>query len=810
MNYGIGRRLHPAWIGSGPARRALLLAIAAFTLPCHLSAQQSSSASIGGTVSNSAGDPVIDVAVSMTPATAQSTQRTTLTDRAGRYRFDNLQPGSYELRTRRLGYLEVVRPITLAAGQSAFVDLQLATQVLSIQGVEVDAQRDANRERARFDSEPGVTARVVEAATLKVLPGLGEPDILRAIELLPGVISTSDFSSAYNVRGGSADQNLIMIDGFTVFNPFHLGGLFSVFNSDAIERAELFSGGFGAEYGGRVSSVLNIESRTDVPETLEVHGGISMLASRVLLHAPIPESVSRAFGSERGSWFFSARRSYFDQLLRPVANFPYHLTDLQGYAALETASGGRLALTGYWGEDVLDLSNLGLADGSAADVLRLRWNWGNRVLGATWSQPFAGGWVANTRLGYSRFADQLAFVDFGDVRFASEIEQVVVRGDLARDLPGDVALRLGFATDFTDHRNRAEAGGTTFFASDGRGVLGSTHMSLRWRPSTRWIIEPGVRFDLWAAGDATHSVLSPRFAAKHFLGRGETIAVKFAAGRYAQFVHSLRDEELPVSNDTWVLSNAWVPRVTSDQIQLGIESFWGIGWSVSAEAYARTFDGVTEFNVVEDPNDPTDDLLIGEGISYGLDLMMRQTAGRLTGWGALSLLHAERTFPDPLTAGFDDLPQTVTYAPIFDRRVNLDLVAQYTTGRAVEIGIRWNFGSGLPFSRPIAQHFAWRHSPALGLAEPLDIGPDRDGLPIAVVLGPRNAERYPAYHRLDLTVRRTIERSWGSYIPYLQVLNVYNRRNVLFYFYDFNDAPPVRSGFSMFPLLPAIGVEVSF
>src|SRR5690606_32951268 len=152
--------------------------------------------------------------------------------------------------------------------------------------------------------------------------GLAEADVLRAVELLPGVVSTSDFSSAFNVRGGSADQNLILIDGFPIFNPFHLGGLFSVFNSDAIARAELLAGGFGAEYGGRVSSVLNVESDAGAPERVEVAGGVSLLATRLLVRAPLPERLGE------GSRVGPGRRSYFDVLLPPLADFPYHLTDL--------------------------------------------------------------------------------------------------------------------------------------------------------------------------------------------------------------------------------------------------------------------------------------------------------------------------------------------------------------------------------------------------------------------------------------------------------------------------------------------------
>ncbi len=783
------------------------LAIASL-LAFPLAAQQQSPGTITGTVTDTGGDPVTAVMVTLTGLAGTTTVRATLTDSVGRYRFPDVVPGRYELRARRLGLAETVDSIAVAGGQLVAFDLRLVEQAVRLDGVLVETTAD--RERARFETQAGVTARVVEASTIRLLPGLAEPDVLRAVAILPGVITTSDFSSSYNVRGGSADQNLIALDGFTVFNPFHLGGLFSVFNSDAIERAELLSGGFGAEYGGRVSSVLNIESRTDVPDELAVDGGISVLASRLLLRAPMPGPAASLFGGDSGSWFFSARRSYFDQLLRPVTDFPYHLTDLQAYAAVGTAGGGRVALTAYRGDDVLDLSRLDLSD--AGDVLRFRWDWGNRVIGTTWEQPLPAGWSIDARVGYSGFSEEMAFVDFGDIRLASEIDQLLARADFHRDFSASLAVTGGLAVERTDHMNLAYAGGTTFFASDGTGVLGSAHASLSWAPD-RWLIEPGVRAEVWRVDTASRQVVSPRLAVKRFLGVDRNLAVKLAAGRYAQYVHSLRDQDLPISNDTWILANESIPPVISDQVQLGVEAFFSGGWSASAEAYARDFDGVVEFNLTEDPNDPADDLLEGTGQSYGLDLMLKRSAGPLTGWVALSLLRAERSFPDPVAAEWEELPKTVTYPPIFDRRVNLDFTAQYRTANGFELGARWNFGSGLPYTRPIAQHFAFVIDPRTGLIDRQSGGgsdPDDNGIPAVAVLGPRNADRYPAYHRLDLTVRRPFVRGWGGYTPYFQLLNAYNRRNVLFYFFDYDRTPPVRSGFSMFPMLPALGVEVSF
>jgi hypothetical protein len=800
--------VHPGREGiAGALRVLLLLVLATGSVPTELAAQ--TAATLFGRTPDAGGAPVQNVAVTLLGTSDPSFRRTVLSDASGTYRMVGLPPGNYRLRADRLGYRGGdERQIQLQAGESRRVDIPLQMDTVAIEGILVQGRRDRDRERARFETEPGVTARVVEGSDLKVLPGLAEADVLRAIELLPGVVSTSDFSSAFHVRGGSADQNLFLLDGFPIFNPFHLGGLFGVFNADAVARAELLAGGFGAEYGGRVSSVLNVESRIAEGDQVEVSGGISLLASRLLVRAPLPPAIGRSLGGDAGSWFVSARRSYFDQILRPVADFPYHLTDLQGHLSLETRGGGRVSLTAYGGRDVLDLSDFQPpGDEDESSILRVRWGWGNRLAGLRWEQPIGAGWILDSRLGYTTFDEALGFLDFDDVRFASRIGQWMSRADLSRDLSPTLALRTGAALDRIDYVNRGEAGGTTFFDSRDSGLLLGGYAGLRWLPG-EWIVEPGLRIDSWFAGDTTHALLSPRFAAKRFLDREREMAVKFAVGRYTQFLHSLRNEEFPVSNDTWIAADRFVPPVVSDQVQVGVERFWGEAWSLSLEAYLRSFRGVTDFNLADDPNDPGDDLLSGSGRSVGIDLLGRRTSGPLQGWLAVSFLRATRTLPDPLAAGWEDLPPEVTFPPIFDRRVDLNLVAQYDAPRGVELGARWTYGSPLPYTRPVGQYAGWRYNTLRGRYEPIASG--GEGPPVYVVLGERNAERYPPYHRLDVTVRRPMERRWGSWTPYLQVLNVYNRRNVLFFFYNYDRVPPTRSGISMFPVLPAVGVEVTF
>lgn len=793
------------------ARRLFLAWLLAFAATSTVSAQQVGTATLTGRVTAETGEPVGDAAVTL--LRADETVATARTGTDGRYRIASIPAGRYGVRVSRIGFRSpAARSVQFAAGGEQRLSFALQTTAVEIEGILAEGRANTDRERTRFETDAGVTARVVGGEQIKMLPGLAEADVLRAIEVLPGVVSTSDFSSSFNVRGGAADQNLILLDGFPIYNPFHLGGLFSVFNADAVARAELFAGGFGAEYGGRVSSVLSVESRTDVPERVEVDAGVSVLASRLLVAAPMPGAVAGLLGGDEGSWRISARRSYFDALLEPLVDFPYHLTDLQAHASLATRGGGSVSLTGYWGEDVLDLSDFTPpGDDDASDILRIRWNWGNSVVGARWRQPI-GAWVADTRLGVTRFGEDLGFLDFDDVTFSSGVRQSTLRSDWGRDLGARTGIKIGGAVERLSAENLAEAGGTTFFETRSAGTLASGYGSVLWRPTDRWLVEPGLRVDSWLNDGESFTTLAPRFAVKRFWGAERDGAVKLAVGRYTQFVQSLRNEEFPVSNDNWVLAGAGIPVVVSDQAQLGVEKFWGDQWYASAEAYWRSFDGLTDFNFVDDPNDPTDEFASGDGRSYGLDLLVRREQGRLNGFVAVSLLRAEQTLPDPQTAGFDDLPPTVTFPPIYDRRVDIDLVLQYRLPWNVEFGTRWNFGSGLPYTRPIAQYFDWEYDPATGVYRPAgaDFGADHEHVPLEVLVGERNAQRYPAYHRLDLTARRRFERRWGSFTPYLQLLNAYNQRNVLFYFYNYDKLPPTRSGLSMFPALPALGIEVSF
>jgi hypothetical protein len=755
---------------------------------------------VQGRVRDLEGIPVLTATVSLERDSTRV--YATGTDRLGSFRISDVAADDYTLRVEALGYSAYAQSVRVGAGTTLEVDVRVEARAFELEGISVEAER--SRGRVRFEEIGGATVRELDAQDLRLVPGVAEPDPVRAIEVLPGVISTSDFSAAFHVRGGSQDQNLILLDGIPIFSPFHLGGLFSVFNTDMIDHVELSSGGFAAEHGGRVSSVLAIESDAG-SDGFGGEGAISLLSSRLALGGRLPDSFADALGQADVRYRVSARRSYFDVLFKPAFDFPYHLQDVQAIIEGWTRSGDRLSVTGYTGRDVFDLASV-----DSDFPLRIDWDWGNDALGARWEHARRGGGSLDLRANFSRFQTGLTFPDFTDTDLSSRIQQGQLRADLDLRPSARWSVQAGTSLDRTSYANRFETGGTEFAQGGGDAWLLGSYLQTRWTVPGAWLVELGLRSDLYRPepGDDIGEI-SPRVAVKRFL-RGGEVALKFAAGRYTQFLHSLRDEDLPLGLDIWVLSGARAPHTVSDQLQVGLEGYQGADWFWSIEGYLRSFDGVVTFNPADDPNDDLDDILRGDGISYGADLMIRRESGAVKGWVALSYLRAERTFPDVLSA-VDEKPD-VTYPPVFDRRVDLDFVLTYPAPWGWTGGLRWNFGSGTPFTRALGsyEYYSPRTVGGGGLSWAGADEEDSTAGAYGVVLEDRNASRYPAYHRLDASFRKTFEKSWGTLTPYLNLVNAYNQRNVLFYFYEYEQSPPVRSGISMFPVLPTIGLEISF
>lgn len=768
-------------------------------------------ATLSGRVRSEVAVPVANATARLTLLSDSSVQSMTGTDALGFFAFRDLMAGRYRLTIGRIGYGLHDREIDLAPDADLELEISLEEEAIELDAVVVEARR--SRQRARFEESAGITVQELSVAELRNLPGFAEPDPVRAVSVLPGVTRVSDFTAVLNVRGGSGDQNLILMDRVPLFHPYHLLGIFSVFNPDMVERAELRSGGFPAEYGGRASSVLLVESDLGDGE-FGVDAGLGLISSRLAVHGGLGPGVRDGLGLAAARWKISARRSYWDLVSRLTESaFPYTLADLQAVFEAWTKGGDRVRVNAYSGRDRIDLRELEFLFTSLESVVddlddsedagwNVRWPWGNDAVGAAWTHLMPGGGTLEVHGSYSRFGARFNFTEYEDTRLETEVGQSALGADLELRPTSRTRWKTGLAATRRHSRNVSEGVPPNFQNSESSGWESSAYTQLNWTPSQQWLLEGGLRWDGWQPeGGPADGALSPRLALKRFLGDGRW-AVRVAGGRHAQFLHSLRDERLPIGMDAWVLSGEHVPAVISDQVQAGVEGFFGSEreWFASAEAYHRTYDGVVAQNWADDPTDPADDLLSGEGRSRGIDAMVRKDAGRTRGWVSVSLLKATRSFRDTDT-GLVPAP-VIEFPPIFDRRLEIDLAIQRDLPWGVVGGLRWNLGTGAPYTRQLARFRKYEQRLT-------DLRYDYASVRTAV-LGPRNGARLPAYHRLDVSLRKTLHRGWGSLSPYLSVINVYNRDNVLWHQRHFNDGNVSQLENYMLPILPTLGVDVSF
>ncbi len=355
---------------------------------------------VQGRVWSADGWPVEGALVRIVPESDTADVRRAGTDALGYFRIDGLYLGSHWVTVSGIGFAEH-RSRMYVDPSGAQTEIKLEYEPIELAGLQVSATR--TRERVHFEESAGETVHEIGQEGLKSIPVIAESDPLRAVETLPGVTTVSDFTAAFNVRGGSADQNLYLLDGVPIYNPFHLLGIFSVFNTDMVGRAELRSGGFPAEYGGRVSSVLRVDS--DVGDgQVKVDGGVSLLASRVAVSGSLPRGVQSPLGLANSRWRVSGRRSYVDWISKPVSHIPYRMAGAHGVFEGWTRGGSQVMLTGYSGRDGLNMSK---------GPLGARISWGNDAFGSSWVNPIGGGGRVSIHGSFSRFVGDLDIRELG-------------------------------------------------------------------------------------------------------------------------------------------------------------------------------------------------------------------------------------------------------------------------------------------------------------------------------------------------------------------------------------------------------------
>ncbi|MES2179919.1 MAG: TonB-dependent receptor plug domain-containing protein [Gemmatimonadota bacterium] len=650
-------------------------------------------------------------------------------------------------------------------------------------GMAVQATRS---ERLEFERATNASAIALSAAVLRAAPTFIEPDLLKSIQMMPGIEARSDWSAGFNVRGGEADQSLILIDGYPIYNPFHLGGVFSTFIDPMVGNVELHTGTLPSQYGGRLSGVLDVGSAR--PTTSERHGTIE--TSLVSTSA----SMGRTFSDGDGEWMIAARRTYADafvDLFKPNA-FPYHFQDVHGHLALRGENGTRLSVTGYAGEDVV-------AGGTGTNGNHGLWR--NNIIGATVSRPFtpaaAGSvlgdsTVGEQRLSYTGFQARLALPNYQSRAF-NTVSDVRANGTVTR-YAGTATTTVGYEVANQALSYLADTPLESFGDFLPIDSLSNAPRSAalygnhRWRPATSLLLDVGGRFE--SAEGITGLGLSPRVSLKYFVTNN--LALTAGAGRYTQWVHSLGREEEPLQPlQFWVSSARGSKASAVRDAVVGLERWVTPGRLLHVSAFYKKYDALLVPNSVNDPRVFDDEFLPVRGTSYGLDILLRQfEGGPFSGWMAYSYAMNNRVD----AAGHQ-------YAPTQDRRHNLNLVGSWQLD-SYTFGARMNLASGFP-NTPVLGGFARDfYDPATGKWV-IDRNNDQ------YFTGAKNSARLPWYERVDVSLSRPGRIFGFATRPYLSVVNIFNSQNPAGYVYSV-DSRVNRGSFPNLPFVPTLGITIAY
>lgn len=720
-----------------------------------------------------------------------------------------LEPGTYTIRYSFIGYHAVEQEVVLDKD----ISLNISLEEESVELEEVVVTGKAPEENVVSIQ---MSRNELNIDQVKKLPALfGEPDIIKTIQLLPGVISAGEGTSSFFVRGGSADQNLILIDEAPVYDPSHLFGLFSVFNADIIKDSELYKGGIPARFGGRLSSILDVRTRDGNNKEFEGEAGIGLLASSVSLEGPIKQNES--------SYLISARRSYVDLFLRAADNDNLvYFYDVNAKVNWRANNKNRFFLSLYSGRD----------DFSFGDDFGF--NWGNRTATFRWNHLFNDKLFSNTSLIASNFDYGLESSSAADgFTWDSDLQEYSLKNDLnyyvnpqfeldfgyhftyRRFAPGEIIPKEG--SIFKETRLQNE------YALDHAFYLGAQHSlsdKLTFIYGARLSIFQSVgkgdvylyendldnvnptRIDTLSFGRLepikTYVNLEPRVSMRYMLNPQSS--VKLSYNRMVQNTHLISSGTVPLPFNTWAPSSYYLKPQLADQIAAGyFRNFKDNTYEVSVEAYYKKMDNATDFADNAQLFFNTDlvtEYRQGEARGYGLEVFVQKKKGELTGFASYTWSRADRTI--------DGVNLSKTFLANHDRRHSFNMLATYDYNDKWSFGGSFTYGTGKPTTVPSGT-YQWG-----------------DGY-IADVITERNGYRLPAFHRLDLSATLTprknkdkkYETSWV-----FALYNAYSRQNPFSLYTRVaqnKDGEIIGDGTQkearmiyLFPLLPSVTYNIKF
>lgn len=689
------------------------------------------------------------------------------TDVNGFFSITNIPPGEYTLLVTAMGYDSLSMPVTMKKGKTIKKELYVKPGSYKLKGVDISAKR----QKARKETKTSVVK--IDPKNIKKLPGVGgEPDLAQYLQVLPGVIFTGDQGGQLYIRGGSPVQNKVLLDGMVVYNPFHSIGLFSVFDTDILRNAEVHTGGFSAEYGGRISSIMDLTTRDGNKRETNVKLSASPFQAKALIEGPIKKQTDSSISSS--SFILSAKRSMLEESSKEFYQYasedglPFNYNDIYGKFSFIGSNGSKINFFGFNFTDNVLYKNVS------------EYDWTNTGGGSNF--------VVAPQNSDVLIEGNLAYSNYG-------ITQKTPEQKPRKSSISGFNLGLDFSYFYGDNRLKygiAMQGFETtleFYNSVGRKINqtdNTTELSAYMVYKMIFgdlILEPSFRAHYYAS--LSEMSPEPRFSAKYNLT--DFLRLKIAGGLYTQNLISTKydrdvvnlfygfvsgPENLP---DKFKGEDVTTKLQKAQHAITGVEIDIGDNITTNIEAYYKNFSQLSNLNRNKIYNDSPEysekpdylkkDFIIEEGHAKGVDLTVKYEDLRLYLWLVYSLGYIEKS------------DNFITYNPHYDRRHSINLVGSYKLGKDLnwEINTRWNFGSGFPFT-PTAGYY-----PKQTFKNGINSDYTQTNGDFTIFYGETNSKRFPTYHRLDLGISRYFFPGPDSKIEVkANVTNVYNRRNIFY------------------------------
>jgi len=742
----------------------------------------------------------------------------TVTNTYGFYSITLPAADSIELIASYIGFTPEIRKVSFHKNIELNIDLK---PNILLDEVTVTADRiEKQSESVKMSTVK------LEVAQIKNVPSLlGEKDVLKVLQLMPGVQKGSEGNSGLYVRGGGPDQNLIILDDAIVYNASHLFGFFSLFNGDALKSVELTKGGFPARYGGRLSSVLEMNMKEGNKEEWHGEGGIGIISSRMTVEGPLKKGKS--------SILLSGRRTYVDLLLRPVLaaakteNTGYYFYDFNAKVNYDFGRNNKLYLSGYFGKDKFYLKN-----NSGGVIENVGFLWGNATGTLRWNHLFNNKLFANASAIYSSYKfgvyDKYKVIKENKDYYAeyySGIRDLSVKYDIDYIPNPNHWIKIGAISIF--HRFKPHAYVELDVPNNINireisytdGVESGIYAEDTWQPFQSLKVNGGLRFSHFLASKNQYHFFEPRLSLAWRLEND--FALKGSYASMNQYIHMISGTGISLPTDLWVPTTDRVRPQQSRQLALGlVKDLQNPMLAFSLEGYYKTMDhviGYKEGASFIDIDEATsavginweDNVTAGRAWSYGFEFLLQKKEGRLTGWIGYTLSWTQMQF--------DSLNFGKKYYARYDRRHDISVVATYKLTNRITLSGTWVYGTGnavtLPLSEyNVAEHPADLHSQSFYYSGEAMYMFGRN----VNDYGEKNNFRMRAYHRLDIGIQFHKEKKWGERIWEISFYNIYNRKNPFFYYAEnkYDETTGKYYGLlkqvSLFPVIPSFSWSFKF